>query len=335
MPKLILKEKGSESEKSIDFEREEISLGRADINSVILEGAGVSRKHAKIFPEGKDFFIEDLGSRVGTKINGMNLPKEEKYILKHNDIINIEKFDIRFQLIDEMLSQSFNEITDSDILEVKLLKKVLRALDRESLPSIEVLNGVCEGRKTFITEDITELTIGRDPMSAFPIEEYVVSRNHAQIVKKWGGIIIQDTESKNGVYVNNRRVQEEFLHDGDRIALGTIVLMFRNPKEVDIQDIGKNMIKNQPQPKVEEAKQPKEEESGESTPEEDDASFTGEALPEEEQEKLVQKVKKSEYPVPQARKQRIKFSAIELSLMGVGILIFIFAIIMIVNVILS
>lgn len=338
MPKLTLKEKGSETEKAFDFEYEEISLGRADVNAVVLEGAGVSRRHAKIFPDGKDFFITDLGSRGGTKLNGMRLPKNEKYILKHNDIINIEKYDIRFQLINEMLNQSFNDITDSDILEVKLLKKVLRALDREALPSIEVLNGISEGKKAFITDDVNELTIGRDPMSDFPVEEYVVSRSHAKIAKKWGGIIVQDLNSKNGVYVNNRRVTEEFLHDGDRIALGTIVLMFRNPKEIDIEEIGKQLAKEKKAPpapsgpKPEEASPKKEEEE---KPEEEEVSFTGEALPEEEQKKLVKKTERQQYPTPHAKKQRIKFSAIELSVIGLGVLVFIFALIMIVNVIFS
>lgn len=340
MPKLILKEKSSKKEETFSFEHEEISLGRAEINSVTLEGPGVSRKHALIFPEGKDFFIKDMGSLAGTMLNGMRLPKEEKYILKHNDIINIEKFDIRFVLIDEMLNQSFNDITDSDILEVKLLKKVLRALDKESVPSIEVLNGTCEGKKAFITDDITDLTIGRDPMNEFPIEEYVVSRQHAKIIKKWGGVIIRDLGSKNGVYVNNRKVTEEFLHDGDRIALGTIVLMFRNPKEVDIESLGKQADKNG---KAEGAKQ-EVKEQGEEEPatkgdqavaDEDDASYTGEALSEEEQEELVKKVKRREYPTPHAKRQRIRFSAIELCFMGLGVLVFIFGVIMIVNVIFS
>lgn len=336
MPKLIVKEKGSETEKDFSFEREEILLGRADISGVVLEGSGVSREHAKIFPEGKDFFIVDLESLGGTRLNGMPIPKHEKYILKHNDIITIENYDIKFQLIDEMLNQSFNDITDSDILEVKLLKKVLRALDRESIPSLEVLNGTAEGKKVFITDDITELTIGRDSLCDFPIEEYVISRKHAKIVRKWGGIIIQDLHSKNGVYVNNRKVTEEFLHDGDRIALGTIVMIFRNPKEVSIEEISKQMEKEKrAEVKVEAQTKVDVEEEAVSEEDDEDLSVASEAPPEEEQKKLVERIKKREYPVPHKKKQKIRFSAIELSLLGVGILIFLFAIIMIVNVIFS
>jgi pSer/pThr/pTyr-binding forkhead associated (FHA) protein len=54
------------------------------------------------------------------------------------------------------------------------------------------------------------------------------------ISKKWGGITIRDLESKNGTFKNNRRIAEDYLHDGDRIALGTIVMQFRNPQEINI-----------------------------------------------------------------------------------------------------
>lgn len=334
MPKLILKQKGEGEEKTFNFEREEILLGRDKINTVTLEGAGVSRKHAKIFPDGKDFYLIDLESTGGTKLNGMRLPKNEKYILKHNDIINIEKYDLKFQLIDELLTRSFNDITDSDILEVKLLKKVLRALDRESIPSIEVLNGTAEGKKAFLPDEVTEMTIGRDPMNDFTIEEYVVSRKHAKIAKKWGGVMIQDLGSKNGVYVNNRRVTEEFLHDGDRIALGTIVLMFRNPKEIDLEEMSKRMIEDkrskEPPPPTLELEKTEEPESQE---DEEEASFTGKEMSEEEQKELVKKVEKSQYPIPHTKKEKIKFSFMELCFIGLGLLVFIFAIIMIVNVI--
>lgn len=339
MPKLILKERGSDAEKTFDFKHEDITIGRSETSSIAINSTGVSRSHARIYPDAKDFYIKDLGSGNGTKLNGIRLPKNEKYILKHNDVITIDNFDLRFQLIDELLNQSFNDITDSDILEVKLLKKVLRALDRETIPSIEVLNGVAEGKKGFLSDDIAELTIGRDPMCEFQIEEYVISRKHARIVKKWGGIIIEDLGSKNGVYVNNRQVKEEFLHDGDRIALGTIVLMFRNPKEVNIDEIGRNMEKEKkktapppappPPPKEKVEEKPKEKED-------EEVSSTSGTLSEEQQKELVKKVKKQEYPTPVTTRQRqkIKFSFIELCFLGLGALVFLFGIIMLVNLVL-
>lgn len=335
MPKLILQETQSDKEQSFNFDREIITLGRAGINSIVLHSEKISRTHAKIIPDGNDFYIIDQSSLAGTKLNNINLPKNEKYILKHNDIIAIDKYNIQFQLIDEMLNQSFNDITDSDILEVKLLKKVLKALDRETIPSLEVLNGASEGKKFFITDDIEEVTIGRDMNADFPIEEYVISRSHAKIMRKWSGLIIIDLESKNGVFVNNRRVKEEFLHDGDRIAFGTIVLIFRNPKEINLDEIGKHLQKDKKaevKAKVE-IKEKKEEVVHETDEEDKEVSYTGKELSEDEQIELVEKIKKKEYPAPNRKKERIKFGLLELGLIGLGALIGIVAIILIIRVI--
>ena len=47
------------------------SLGRADENDIVLGGDLVSRKHAKLHAEGDSLRVEDLGSRNGSRVNGI------------------------------------------------------------------------------------------------------------------------------------------------------------------------------------------------------------------------------------------------------------------------
>lgn len=49
------------------------SLGRADENDIVLGGDLVSRKHARLLVQGDTLRIEDLGSRNGSRINGLPL----------------------------------------------------------------------------------------------------------------------------------------------------------------------------------------------------------------------------------------------------------------------
>ncbi|MDY7227557.1 FHA domain-containing protein [Hyalangium rubrum] len=49
------------------------SLGRADENDIVLGGDLVSRKHARLLVEGDSLRIEDLGSRNGSRVNGIPL----------------------------------------------------------------------------------------------------------------------------------------------------------------------------------------------------------------------------------------------------------------------
>ena len=242
MPRLIITQPEQETEQAVDL-AQEIRIGRGPGNELLLEGPNVSRNHASIAQMEGQYYLTDLGSGNGTWLNGSPVTPNEKNLLRHNDLIRIDPYHLRF-LAGPHPAESVveeEENTDADVLEIKLLKKVLDAIDTETVPSLEVLNGVAEGKRVFLTGETEEITIGRDPNCEFPVNEHVISRNHAKVIKQWGGVLIRDLDSKNGTYVNNRRVVEEPLHDGDRIALGTIVFLYRNPQEVNIRELGQEL----------------------------------------------------------------------------------------------
>lgn len=338
MPKLTIQERGKERSWIHECAEDQVTIGRLDSNVIQLASNGVSRQHAKIVVEGGNFFLLDLKSGNGTFLNGLTLKPNEKNLLRSGDTITIDNYEIGFHEGSDALDAAFDEeITDSDILEVKLLKKVLTALDKEMIPSIEVLNGAAEGKKMFLADDMTEMVIGRDPECDFPINEYVISRRHARIIKRWGGIAIRDLESKNGTFVNSRRIVEEYLHDGDRLALGTIVLMFRNPQEINLAAIEEVKPRNRPAeirpdeiPGLE-GDRPQEEkvdaEASESNPAEEEKANLEEW---NNLEKSLSGV--AAYPTPEAHIEAIKkLTPIEIGMIGLGAVVLIFALITVVN----
>jgi pSer/pThr/pTyr-binding forkhead associated (FHA) protein len=340
MPRLIISERGEKHEWTHDCLEETISIGRMDDNIIVLPGRGVSRQHAQIVRVDDNFFVLDMGSGNGTSLNGTEIRPHEKNLLRNNDLISIDVFNLRFHTTDEVLEKSYNEeITDSDIIEVKLLKKVLRALDKETVPSFEVLNGVAEGKKIFLTDDMGEMIVGRDPSCELSINEFVISRKHAKINKRWGGIVIRDLESKNGTFINNRRVVEEFLHDGDRVALGTIVLLFRNPQEINLAHLTEKVPPKRTPAKIEPEDIPMpegaEEISEEAPPEEapsEEAPREEEAYPPETFEEFEGPAKAVPYPVNPPRKSIFgKLTPVEIGMIGLGVLVFIFALITLAN----
>jgi pSer/pThr/pTyr-binding forkhead associated (FHA) protein len=349
MPELIIQERGGEPFVH-EMSEGEVALGRHDDNTIQLRSGGVSRRHAKIFAEDDHFFLTDLKSGNGTFLNGIRVAPYEKNLLRAGDIITIDTFDIRFHIGESGEAMAIEEeITDSDVLEVKLLKKVLTALDKETVPSLEVLNGSAEGKKVFLTDDASEITVGRDPECEFPINEYVISRHHAKIQKRWGGISIRDLESKNGTFVNNKRIVEEFLHDGDRVALGTIVCLFRNPQEINLAQLEDVRPRVQPAPVLpHEIPGLEASADAEAVPGEFPGGAEFEAPPEEaaemaegseavrQWERLEQAAPQTAYPMPQPRIEAIKqFSPVEIGMIGLGVLVLIFAIITIVNLLAS
>ncbi len=70
-------------------------------------------------------------------------------------------------------------------------------------------------------------TLGRMSDRDIAIEDSGVSRRHAEIRRVGDTYRIVDVGSSNGTLVNDKRVGEAQLHDGDRIRLGDTTLVFR------------------------------------------------------------------------------------------------------------
>jgi peptidoglycan hydrolase CwlO-like protein len=65
------------------------------------------------------------------------------------------------------------------------------------------------------------LTIGRTEQNDIQLKASYVSRRHAVVVTERDATRVIDWGSKNGVFVNSKRVNEHFLQNGDIVTIGT------------------------------------------------------------------------------------------------------------------
>ena len=72
---------------------------------------------------------------------------------------------------------------------------------------------------------------GRTRRCEFRVKTSEVSREHATFVRRSDGIYVNDLGSVNGVLVNNTKVSDFRLYDGDLIQLGHIKLRLFDPTE--------------------------------------------------------------------------------------------------------
>jgi predicted component of type VI protein secretion system len=71
-----------------------------------------------------------------------------------------------------------------------------------------------------------EKTIGRAKGVDFVIDAALVSRVHCRLTADpAGGLEVQDLQSTNGTFVNDRRVTTAALHAGDRLGVGRVELI--------------------------------------------------------------------------------------------------------------
>ena len=73
----------------------------------------------------------------------------------------------------------------------------------------------------------TSLKLGRGPEVEINLDDDAISGFHARLVRRPDGIYLDDAGSRNGTFVNERRIQQPLrLSDGDHIRLGNTILRF-------------------------------------------------------------------------------------------------------------
>lgn len=258
MLKFTVKNRATGDEQSYQLRQNVIIFGRSPKCDVVLASATVSRQHAQIVTQKGRVEIEDLGSGNGTLLNQVKIETGKRVPLKAGDQLRMEEFDILIdpstlpqtaeRSEDKPVTKSISEesitkfeITDPEMVEVKMIKKILGALDNDKRPCVFVTGEPFQNSKAYIENEEQEFFVGRDPECELTLDSPVISRKHAKIAYKWGGFVITDLGSKNKTFVNGEEIEEKTLHDGDEILFGTIKAIFKNPQEFSIEAISKSI----------------------------------------------------------------------------------------------
>lgn len=70
--------------------------------------------------------------------------------------------------------------------------------------------------------------IGRSPECEIFLDDVTVSRNHAVLIARPEGFVVEDLGSLNGTFVNRRRIDTAVLKSGDELQIGKYRLTFLN-----------------------------------------------------------------------------------------------------------
>lgn len=82
------------------------------------------------------------------------------------------------------------------------------------------------GADPFQQELTSALIIGRGPTCGLCLPDGAMSRQHCRIEPDGDRWRVVDLDSRNGTFVNGRRIQRRHFKDGDRLQVGDSVLVF-------------------------------------------------------------------------------------------------------------
>ena len=93
---VTLKEKGGTA-KELDFDQEQITIGRIQGNDIVLPKGNISKSHAKIVCKDEKFIIADLKSTNGTFVNGKKINAPQ--VILDADKVYIGDFVLTLQML--------------------------------------------------------------------------------------------------------------------------------------------------------------------------------------------------------------------------------------------
>lgn len=172
-----------------------LTIGRSDANDLILQDASISNQHSKIYWAHGHYWIKDCESKNGTKVNGVLIQTAR---LKHGSEITIGRHSFVF----------FNPRENTNLF------------------YLFCASGEQGGTEFPLNKD--NVSIGSSNTCDISIRTKGISKLHARIYQEKDKFFIQDCNSTNGTFVNDKKINRIVLNHGDSIILGLQKFIFCN-----------------------------------------------------------------------------------------------------------
>ena len=116
--------------------------------------------------------------------------------------------------------------SDPTVVYVPIQDRADHPMTREEAGSVEGFTGYAlvieRGPQTGMTYLLPpgNTTVGRHPESDIFLNDVTISRQHCRFLLGEGRLVVEDSGSTNGTYVNEARVDEAQLRAGDEVVVG-------------------------------------------------------------------------------------------------------------------
>lgn len=235
MVKLILKLKETQLEE-FALEKDQIIIGRAKENDIVIDNIAVSRKHAQITRKEDGLcYIRDLNSSNGTFLNGAQIDASD-HALSEGAMIGIAKFELQVKGLSKSAPASPKAATPEDAEGTMIFDPARRKPAAEPQaasepktvrwPVLSALKGPGKGAEYKITKEVT--LVGKGSQVDIPAEGWFVSSPHAKITRRGDRFYISHMGGfLSATKVNGIGIREEhILKNKDQIEIGNCSFVF-------------------------------------------------------------------------------------------------------------
>lgn len=214
MAEIIVTREGQEVERYL-VNKDRMTIGRSVSNDIVLEDLSVSRSHAEISVEGGRFFLTDMGSANGSRVNGVSVTDTEIF---HDDVILIGESTLLF-----VTTPSETE----PVPETETPQPQSQPTGEGGGTEMAVLT-VHSPRQRPQLNAVTLSTarIGRARDNEIRVVDWFVEPCQARILRDPEGFRLVNLAPRTPIFCNQEVVENVLLQDGDVIQMGMSQIAF-------------------------------------------------------------------------------------------------------------
>lgn len=165
-------------QQEVSINKSRITIGRRIGNDIVIDHLTVSGQHAAIDTTSNGSFVLDLGSTNGTLVNNQPV---KKHLLQHDDVIDIGKYKLRFQVEKSAQVTAVSSVVSTPVM-------------TQAPAKIKVINGANAGKELVLTKAVT--TVGSPGTQVIAIarqtDKYIVRHVEGKDFPKVNGQLLSD-----------------------------------------------------------------------------------------------------------------------------------------------
>ncbi len=213
-----------------------IRIGRADDCEFCVLHPSVAPHHATLEQRGGLFLLRDEGSEGGTFLEGVGrLAPRAEHVLRNGRVVRFGAVTIELRF-DASAGASSSRGTFK--LALRLVEEAVARNDVRG-----VILSVREGpgrRAELRLREGGSYVVGRGRDADMRLEDLDVSRHHARVSLRGGGVFVRDLGSSNGTYLDSARLDREAESPwpaGSLLRLGSTSLAYESGLEAVLRDL--------------------------------------------------------------------------------------------------
>jgi pSer/pThr/pTyr-binding forkhead associated (FHA) protein len=229
------REPSASEERTLELDEaiEEIRFGRRAGLEIELPFPALAPLHARMVKRGGGWELEDLAGGDATWLDEARLGRGVAVAVLAGATIRLAHVQIRFDGVAPPARAAEGTAT----LARRLVSDLFRSGGQGEAPRLIAPSafgpGAAGGPPALrLARPDHPYRVGRGGGCDLVLDHDDVSREHLQVVRRWGGVHVLDLGSKNGVSIAGQPIEgERRLRDGDRLELGSVELRLDDPED--------------------------------------------------------------------------------------------------------